>query len=681
MSKQRKLWRLAKTDSELKRCLAKKLNISEVIAQILINRGLRDEKMAAEFLYGDIENLYDPYLLKDMERAVQRIKCAIKNNEKIIVYGDYDVDGITATALVVRVLKRLGASVDYYIPDRQSEGYGLNQPAIENLYKAGIKLLITVDCGISAVAEVTSAQNKVDIIITDHHQPPGVLPAAYAVINPKRNDCSYPDKNLAGVGVAFKLCQALWHVSQNGGDVFDYLDFVAIGSIADIVPLLGENRILVKRGLELLNKTKNPGLQALFRICNIEKIDAGKVGFVIAPRLNAAGRIGQGTAGVELLLAEDVEYAVKLAGFLEEQNVRRQAVEKDILMAAETLLEEYDLRHNKVIVLSGANWHSGVIGIVASRLLDKYYRPVIVISENDGVGKGSCRSIPNFDIYSALSQCEDILLKFGGHKMAAGLSINVDKISALRERLNNIASESLKDEDYIPVLNIDAMLSLHEIDNAFLEQLACLAPHGMGNPKPLFASASIIPENIKTLGKDRRHLKLIARQQHARQTVISWEMGHMAEYLSNHRIDVAFVPEFNEWQGRRTIQLCAHDIKLSSKLQNGNNRDIATERVVVGQIYLVLKTLMSKQVVCTPNDIAASILNAFGTKVTTAGVIIALEILRELGLIMFEQIQTSLKVSVLPAPAVKLDIKQSSTFNQGKLTDQIIMCYKNWRTR
>lgn len=682
MAKQRKLWRLSATEPELKKRLAGHLRISGVIAQILINRGLRDERMASEFLYGDISSLHDPYLLKDMKQAVQRIQRAIEDKEKITVYGDYDVDGITATALVVRLLKRLGATVKYYIPDRQKEGYGLNVGALDSLYNEGTVLLITVDTGISAVDEVAAFKNKIDIIITDHHQPSDVLPEACAVINPKLADCIYPDKNLAGVGVAFKLCQALWSLlSTDETHIFEFLDLVAIGSIADIVPLLGENRILVKLGLYKLASTVNPGLRALLNSCTIEVPDAGKVGFVIAPRLNAAGRIGQGTVGVELLLTEDNEYARDLAIYLEQQNTQRQAVEKEILAAAESLLEEYDLQSNKVIVLSGAEWHSGVIGIVASRLLDKYYRPVIIISEKDGIGKGSCRSIPGLDIYDALSQCSDILLKFGGHRLAAGLSISIDNIAELRNRLNIIAKEVLKDDDYLPVLQIDAMIPLREIDGAFLEQLACLAPHGMGNPRPIFASTNVIPESIKALGRDGQHLRLTVRQQHIRQNVISWGMGHMVDQFSKRpNIDLAFVPEFNEWQGRRSIQLCAQDIKLTNVTQNGNNRDIKNERAAVGQVYLALKALNGQQEInCTSGQLASWILSAYGTEITDTGVDLAIQVLHELGLITREQCQDCYKISLLPVPATRLNIVQSTTFNDGRLAEQVKIGYKNWR--
>lgn len=682
MAKQRKLWRFASTNHELKKYLAEKLRISGVIAQILLNRGLGDEDEATEFLFGKLDSLHDPYLLKDMQKAVQRIQCAIENQEKITIYGDYDVDGVTSTALIFRVLKRLGAIVEYYLPDRQNEGYGLNCTALELIYKSGTSLLITVDCGINAIEEVSAIGNKIDIIISDHHQPSAILPKACAVINPKRKDCIYPDKNLAGVGVAFKLCQALWALfCKDADEIFDYLDLVAIGTIADIVPLLGENRIMVKSGLLRLKSTSNQGLRALLNSANLEDVDSGKVGFIIAPRLNAAGRIGQVTAGVELLITEDKERAAELTLYIEQQNALRQAVEKDILAAAEAMMADYDLQTNKVIVLSGVDWHSGVIGIVASRLLDKYFRPVIIINEKDGIGKGSCRSIPGFDMFYALNACSDLLIKFGGHPLAAGLSISLDKIAELRERLNNIASQILQDDDYIPTLKIDELVSLQEINTAFLEELACLSPFGMGNPRPVFVSRGVIPENAKTIGREGQHLKMTVRQQHICQNVISWEMGSMVNQLLDHsKIDVAFAPEFNEWQGRRNIQLNAKDIKQTIGNQSGNNRNMELERIVVGQVYLVLKSLKVKQeVTWTTSQISARITSCYGTELTCDGIDLALRILEELGLISVNSLNDSHRLSLLPTPAEKLNIEKSSTFREGRLAQQFMIGNKNGR--
>lgn len=560
-----KKWRVLPVETALSAKLGKEVGVSPVVAQVLINRGICDAAQAKQFLHGGAEGLGDPWLLKGMNEAVARIGQAIARQEKITVYGDYDVDGITATALVYRVLTRLNAVVEYYIPERQSEGYGLNGAALEALCASGTRLIITVDCGINAVEEVAGMAQRLHVIITDHHQPPALLPAAVAVINPKQPGCLYPEKQLAGVGVAFKLCQALWqsHFPDDRG-VTDYLDLVAVGTIADIVSLTDENRILVKLGLAQLIRTGNLGLKSLLKVSCLkaDTIDSGKVGYILAPRLNAAGRLSHAASGVELLVTADAARAAELAAELNNENIKRQAVEKELLAAAEKSLAESGREGDKVLVLAGEDWHPGVIGIVASRLVDKYYRPVVMISIRDGVGKGSCRSIPGFDIYQALAACSDHLIQFGGHRQAAGLSLAADNIDRLREKLCALAAEWLSDEDYQPVLSIDSEIALAQINTAFIEQLACLAPHGMGNPSPVFASADLAVADMRPLGADGRHFRLRVKQDGATSDVLAWNLTGMTEDLeANDSIDLAFVAEFNDWQGRRSVQLRARDVK------------------------------------------------------------------------------------------------------------------------
>lgn len=565
MPKIKKLWQVLPENTDIRQELSDHLGISDIIAQVLVNRGILDKNIAQDFLFGGQEKLGDPYLLKDMEKAVARIVKAITNKQKIVIYGDYDVDGMTSSALLYKVLKELDGVVEYYIPERQSEGYGLNSAALTMLIKSDTELLITVDCGISAVEEVNAINQQLDIIITDHHQPPEMLPSAYAIINPKQKECSYPEKNLAGVGVAYKLSQALSRQYYGHDNKFsEYLDIVAIGTVADIVSLTGENRILVKLGLGEIVNTKNIGLKELVDICRVDpsKIDAGKIGFAIAPRLNAAGRISRADYGVELLITDNIEKAKELATYLECENTQRQAVEKDIQSAAESVVTELDLNIAKVLVVVGEDWHSGVIGIVASRLVEKYYRPVFMISLRDGIGKASCRSIPAFDIYDALSQCSDLLLQFGGHRQAAGFSVLPENIDELKARLNHIANTTLTQADYIPVLTIDSLLSLHQINTNFLEQLGCLEPFGMGNHSPVFACKDIVVEDIRTIGQEARHLKLKVNQENITNDVVAWQMGGLAESIQNkENIEMAFFPEINEWQGQRKIQLRAYDIK------------------------------------------------------------------------------------------------------------------------
>jgi single-stranded-DNA-specific exonuclease len=565
MPRIKKLWQVMPENTDIRQELSNYLGISDIIAQVLVNRGILDKNIAKDFLFGGQEKLGNPYLLKDMEKAVARIVQAITNKQKMIIYGDYDVDGMTSSALLYKILKELGGVIDYYIPERQSEGYGLNSAALTMLIQSGTELLITVDCGISAVEEVNAITQQLDIIITDHHQPPEVLPSAYAIINPKQKGCSYPEKNLAGVGVAYKLSQALsQHYYGRDNKFSEYLDIVAIGTVADIVSLTGENRILVKLGLGKIVNTKNIGLKELIDICRVDpsKIDAGKIGFAIAPRLNAAGRISRADYGVELLITDNIEKAKELATYLECENTQRQAVEKDIQSAAESVVNELDLDIAKVLVVVGEDWHPGVIGIVASRLVEKYYRPVFMISIRDGIGKASCRSIPAFDIYDALSQCSDLLLQFGGHRQAAGFSILPEHIEELKVRLNHIANTTLAQADYVPVLTIDSLLSLDEINTSFLEQLGCLEPFGMGNHSPVFACKDIVVEDVRTIGQEARHLKLKVNQKNVSNDVVAWQMGGLAEIIQNkEKIELAFFPEINEWQGQRKIQLRAYDIK------------------------------------------------------------------------------------------------------------------------
>lgn len=565
MPRMKTLWQVMPENSNVKQELSNVLGISDIIAQVLINRGIVDKKTAQEFLFGGIEKLGDPYLLKDMEKAVNRIVKAITDKQKIVVYGDYDVDGMTSSALVYKVIRELGGMIEYYIPERQSEGYGLNSTALAMLVQSGTNLLITVDCGISAVNEVNAITHQLDIIITDHHQPPEILPLAYAIINPKQKDCSYPEKNLAGVGVAFKLSQALSRYYYGDDTKFQsLLDIVAIGTIADIVSLTGENRILVKLGLREIVNTRNIGLKELITVCRVDssKIDAGKIGYSIAPRLNAAGRISKADYGVELLITDSKEKAKELAAYLENENIQRQAVEKSIQSAAENIVNDLDLNADKVLVIAGEDWHPGVIGIVASRLVERYYRPVFMISIREGIGKASCRSIPAFDIYEALNQCSDILLQFGGHRQAAGFSVLPENIEELKGRLNRFAATVLTDSDYVPVLTIDSLLSLHEINTGFLEQLGCLEPYGMGNHSPVFACKDAVIEDIRTIGQEARHLKLKVRQNNAFNDVVAWQMGRLAENMQHkENIEMAFFPEINEWQGQRKIQLRAYDIR------------------------------------------------------------------------------------------------------------------------
>lgn len=577
MAKLGRLWRLAPVDTGLRDRLSQELAISPIVAQVLINRGIIDAASGYDFLHSGLHQLTDPTVMKDMLKSVHRIASAINSKEKITIYGDYDVDGITASALMVQMLSDLGADVEYYIPERQSEGYGLNGVALEQLAATGTKLLITVDCGISAIREVSAIKGKMEVIITDHHQPPDTLPEAYAILNPKQSDCLFPHKQLAGVGVAFKLCQALWrHYHPEEKQYQQYLDIVALGTIADIVPLVGENRVLVKLGLAQLQHTQNEGLKALQEVCGIagQKMDTGKVGFVLAPRLNAAGRISHAAAGVELLTTTDPLRAKELAMLLNMENTTRQEVEREILADADRIAEGMNPLKEKVLVVVGQDWHPGVIGIVASRLVEKYYRPIVMITVKDGIGKGSCRSIPGFDMYAALKSAGDLLIQYGGHKQAAGLTIAPDNIMALRQRLSHFAEETLQEEDYIPKIHIDTMIAIEEVTSVLIEQMACLEPYGMGNPGPIFGSRRLKVTDIRTIGQDGRHIKLKINRKNTPTDVLGWDMGELSGTLVRQNfVDLAFYPEFNDWQGTRSIQLRAHDVR-TSEIEDRNIADM-----------------------------------------------------------------------------------------------------------
>lgn len=671
MATLKKKWNLYPAQHKLAKALSLKLNISEHIAQTLINRGVADEQAALEFLSAGAENFTDPYALKGMSVAVERISKAIQAQDKITIYGDYDVDGITACATLYKTLTRLGANVEFYIPDRQNEGYGLNSFALRNLIKSGTKLIITVDCGISAVAEIAAVSGQVDVIITDHHQPPPELPSALSIINPKQQGCLYPEKNLAGVGVAFKLCQGLWQQYYGvENKFFDYLDIVAIGTVADIVPLTGENRLLVKLGLKYLHNTDNVGIKALLEVCGLsgKEIDSGTIGFGIAPRLNAVGRVSQANAGVELLITNDYDQAHELAQLLDKENLARQNIEKVILAKAQEQIETIDLSTANVLVLAGEDWHSGVIGIVASRLVDKYFKPVIMISIRDGIGKGSCRSIPAFDMYAALAHCTDLLSQFGGHRQAAGLSIPEQNIILLRERLNNYAADVLSEADYVPVLKIDSILPLEEINDSFLEQLACLEPFGFGNPTPVFACHSVKLKEKRLIGQQNRHLKL--RLKHTTvKDVIAWNMAELSQSLSADKtIDLVFVPKYNEWQGQKNLQLIAHDVRQSPEaMEQAPPNAIAPDRDCVAQVYLTLKEYsklgqynLSLQAI--QNKIFSSCNLFLSDKVLS----MSLTILSELGLLTKEsKDMDSFSFHLNPVPKIKRDLLDSPTFREG----------------
>ncbi|MHB1167658.1 MAG: single-stranded-DNA-specific exonuclease RecJ, partial [Carboxydocellales bacterium] len=528
-----KIWCLAETKPELSQMLAQELKIPEILAQILANRGIYTVEEGKEFLWGDLSGLHSPWLLPDLKVAVDRIDLAISSGEKILLYGDYDVDGITSTTVLTLTLQKLGAQVEYYIPDRLEEGYGLNVGAMEQALAAGVSLIITVDCGISASQEAQWAkQAGLDLIITDHHEVPEELPPALAVIDPKRRDSQYPCLDLAGVGVAFKLAQGLLlhfqpelKLEEAGKDL---LDIVALGTIADIVPLRGENRIIVKNGLQILAGSQRIGLQALKESCGLagKPITAGQVGYTLAPRLNATGRLGDAKEGVRLLLSNSAEEAKVIAKELDQENRERQQIEGVMLQEAVQLIESFhDFSRDKIILLGKENWHPGVIGIVASRIAERYYRPTILLALDGEIAKGSCRSIPGFDIYQALTACQEYLEKFGGHKQAAGLTLTTGKLEGFRRAINELADGVLTEKHLHPQVKLDGVVAFSDLTLDLVSRLEQLQPFGHQNPGPILACREAKVVECKGVGKEGAHLKLRVQVESGLLDDIGFQLG------------------------------------------------------------------------------------------------------------------------------------------------------------
>lgn len=559
-----KRWSIEPDHSQEEVQLAAELKVSPIVAKLLINRGLGDPHKARQFLAADMESLLSPWDLKGMREAVACVTKTMEEGGSIVVYGDYDVDGITATSVVYRFLKRCGASVSYYIPERQSEGYGLNLEALEGLIAKGTDLVITVDCGISSYDIVEAVRDRLALVITDHHEAPSLIPRAVAVVDHKQPNCQYPDKNLAGVGVAYKLCQAIWQ--ERTGEVYQAdLDIVALGTVADVVPLVGENRILVKAGLSKMQVQPNRGIEALIDVAGLKdrKITAGHIGFTLAPRLNAAGRVAHATRAVELLTTPSQEEAYEIAEELQETNLERQALERDIHEMARQDVLKQGSDADYVVVVGGQDWHPGVIGIVASRLVEEFYKPTLVISIKDGIGKGSCRSIDNCNIYEALQSAEDLLIQFGGHQAAAGFSIKEDKIPALRDRLTQYCKEHLAETDYLPIVDIDSQVVIDDIDVPLIEEIETLEPYGMANPTPVLALEEATISDLFLMGQQKKHAKVLLEREDSTIDAIVWNRPDLhASFFPGDRVKVAFTVQKNEWNGHVSPQLMIQDMAL-----------------------------------------------------------------------------------------------------------------------
>lgn len=555
---------------EIKR-ISKKHSLPPIITTILMNRGI-DENDIKSYFTKSMKDVINPMCMKDMEKAVLRIISAIEKKEPIVVYGDYDVDGITSVSILYDFLRSAGANVEYYIPERSSEGYGINIRAVNKMVRRGIKLLVSVDCGITAFGETSFAHLQgMDVVITDHHTCKERIPEdATAVLDPKREDDDYPFDSLCGAGVAFKLMLGIvMKLGHNTKKYFDkYIDLVAIGTVADVVPLKGENRIFVDRGLKVLQNPVRPGIKALFEVASVKPpITASTIGFSIAPRLNAAGRLSSASIGVELLLSDDYNKAMDIAVQLDNENKLRQNAEHEIFeQALELINKDVNFEKKKVIVLSSVGWHQGVIGIVASRLNERYYKPCILISDDgNGNGKGSGRSIPGFNLFDALSACEDTLTGFGGHTAAAGLNINIADIPKFSAAVNKYADKVLTPDMLIPKLEIDCPIIVHYLTLECAKTLKRLEPFGMENEKPVFSIQALEVVYAGAVGNSGKHLRVRFTKEGMTVNAIGFSMGNFAEkLLQGTLVDAAFQLDINHFQGTETVQLVLKDIKINN---------------------------------------------------------------------------------------------------------------------
>ncbi|WP_442595169.1 single-stranded-DNA-specific exonuclease RecJ [Neobacillus sp. D3-1R] len=563
MLKPKTRWNVRQADKVLVDNLTKELNITPLVAQLLVNRGMDTVEGARYFLFGK-EQFHDPFLLKDMDVAVTRIKEAIEKQEPILIFGDYDADGVSSTTVMMKTLVDLGANVNFYIPNRFTEGYGPNEPAFRHAFENGIKLIITVDTGISALNEANVAKELgLDLIITDHHEPGPVLPEALAIIHPKLEDSIYPFKDLAGVGVAFKLAHALY------GKVPEHLlEIAVIGTIADLVPLKDENRLIAKAGIQKLIQTENVGLRALYKVCGIDpqSISEDTIGFTLGPRINAAGRLGDADPAVHLLLTEDISEASELAEEIDEINRTRQTIVNEITEEAIQMVEESLAQADqKVIIVGKENWNSGVVGIVASRLVDRYYRPTIVLSydREKGLAKGSARSIDGFDLFQNLSLCRDILPHFGGHTAAAGMTLNLEDVDLLRSRLNELATQQLSEEFLVPLTHLDGEFQLEEIQLDSIKEMMLLAPFGMDNPKPKVLVKDSSIANIRKIGSEQNHLKMTIEQNGVQLDGIGFGLGKLFDEISPiSMISVIGELSINEWNNVQKPQIFLQDLTI-----------------------------------------------------------------------------------------------------------------------
>ncbi|MBW3469300.1 single-stranded-DNA-specific exonuclease RecJ [Arthrospiribacter ruber] len=564
-----------KADRNSVTALAKEINVNSILANMLVNRGVDSFQKAKDFFRPDLDKLHDPFLMKDMDKAVERLSQAIERNEKILVYGDYDVDGTTSVAMMYGYLIQFYKKVDFYIPDRYKEGYGISEKGVRFAAENDFKLIVSLDCGIKAIEKVKLGKELgVDFIICDHHTPGEILPPAVAILDPKRDDCNYPYKELSGCGVGFKLIQAFAKSKGHAeSKVMTFLDLLAISIAADIVPITGENRILTFYGIERINNNPRPGIKALIMKSRIEKdLEISDIVFKIGPRINASGRLEHAKASVELMIATDLEDALERADLVDTVNSARKNFDENITKEALGMIEGIEeVRQMKSTVLFKEDWHKGVIGIVASRCIEKYYRPTIILTESNNKATGSARSVFDFDIYEAISECSDLLEQFGGHKYAAGLTMSVDKVPAFQEKFEAVVSSRITDIHLHPVLEIDDEILLDQVNYKFYNILKQMAPFGPGNPEPIFCLKQVYAEDVRIL-KDK-HLKFNVVQdgQLTKPVCIAFGMADKNVYpdeiiykmlIRKMRFDLAFEIRENTFRNNSTLQLYVKDIKF-----------------------------------------------------------------------------------------------------------------------
>ncbi|MCI8654326.1 MAG: single-stranded-DNA-specific exonuclease RecJ [Clostridia bacterium] len=559
-----KKWEIYKVDEQKVNKIEQK-GINRLLATILSNRGITEDEQIRIYLNPTREDFYNPYLMPDMEKAVDRIIKAIQEKQKVIIYGDYDVDGITSVTVLKSYLEERGLNVDYYIPNRLEEGYGLNKPAIESIANKNYNLMITVDCGISAIDEVKYAKELgLEVIVTDHHETAEEIPDAIAVVDAKRKDNQYPCRNLAGVGVVFKLIQAISQkLDIDEKEYLKYLDIVCIGTISDIVPLVDENRVIVKLGLKLLQQTKNIGLKTILMLSGYNKIDSSTISFGVAPRINACGRMGHQEEALKLFLSKDINEVNELAQILNEYNRQRQEKEKSIFLEAVEKIQANELDKNNVIIIDGEGWHHGVIGIVSSKITEMYFKPSILLCFEGEEGKGSGRSVPGFDLHEALQKCSNNLYKFGGHSMAVGLTVKKEQYEEFKKQLEEIGQEQKVDK-IMPILKIDAQIDINEINKEMVESLKEMEPFGEENKTPLFVFKNLKIDSIRALSEGK-HIKLTLKKENSNIIgAIGFNMGNLTdEYYIGDKVDVVGTLEINTYNGEESLQIVLKDIMKS----------------------------------------------------------------------------------------------------------------------